>query len=90
MIKYQRRWPTNSAYSPAAILHYIIKYKTAHDGNSPTLREICRDCGVSSTSVADHILRNLESRGKIRLNSEGSRSRQIEVVGGRWTYEEPS
>jgi len=68
------------------IMRYIICYKAAHDGNSPTIREICDECGVSSTSVAAYNLEKLERAGKIVLAGGGARG--IQVVGGRWVAPE--
>lgn len=69
------------------ILRYIVRYKTGHDGNSPTLRQIMVGCGVSSTSSVVGILRRLRRDGYIRMPDTGD-ARAIEVVGGRWLYGE--
>lgn len=68
-----------------ALYDFIVAYKTAHDGNSPTLREIeaSEDAPYNSTSHASEALRKLEERGQIRLAGAG-RARSIEVVGARW------
>jgi SOS-response transcriptional repressor LexA len=71
-----------------AVLEFIIAHKRAHDGNSPTVREICDHCGISSTSVGNYALTALARRGFIRL-AEGGHSRSIEVIGGAWTYQAP-
>jgi len=65
------------------VYQYICRYKSEHDGNSPTVREIMRACGISSTSVALYILRALEDEGRITMRSGGT-PRGIQVVGGRW------
>ena len=68
---------------PVALYRYIVDYKRAHDGNSPTLREIV-DAGLaSSTSVADYRLAALEEAGLIRRPCSGART--IEVVGATWS-----
>lgn len=72
-----------------AILAFIIAYKQKHDGTSPSLREIGAGCGISSTSVVSYNLALLDERGDIVLKGKGAR-RQIEVVGGRWTYQVPA
>jgi SOS-response transcriptional repressor LexA len=66
------------------VLNYIIRYKSEHDGNSPSLRQIMAACKVSSTSVMVNILQRLERAGLIAL---GGRYRQIYVTGGKWTME---
>jgi hypothetical protein len=68
------------------VFEFIVNYKKKHDGNSPKLRLIQRECGISSTSVLDLYLDRLEKHGKIERTGEIG-SRQIEVVGGEWTYE---
>jgi SOS-response transcriptional repressor LexA len=70
-------------HSRQAVLDYIIAYKIAHDGNSPTLREIMIACRVTSTSNMSYILADLAKTGQIVINPG---SRGIEVIGGRWSY----
>lgn len=68
------------------IYQFIVHYKTQHDGNSPTIRQIQRACGVNSTSVVVSLLSNLELQGLIRRPRNGTdKSRNIEVVGGAWS-----
>ena len=70
-----------------SVYNSIIAYKRAHDGNSPTFREIMEDCGISSTSVVLYYLNKLEQRGLIRRPEPpiGNRNAtKIEVVGGKW------
>ena len=71
-------------YPREDVLAYITAYKTANDGNSPTIREIMSGCNVSSTSLVSYILRDLQDDGKIRV-MQGSRG--IMVVGGQWRME---
>lgn len=63
------------------ILQHIIDYKKAHDGNSPTFRNIMQACGISSSGHMQYILNAMEAQGTIRIAA-----RSIEVVGGRWEY----
>ena len=63
---------------------FIVKYKTEHDGNSPSNREIGAAVGISSTSVVRYKLDELVRRGKIRPRID-RQTRSIEVVGGSWT-----
>lgn len=69
-----------TSYNTATILRYIVRYKVEHDGNSPTIRQICTECDVVSTSVASYLLRGMQKAGFIRLSAGDSRG--IEVVGG--------
>lgn len=67
------------------VYEYIEKYKKAHDGNSPTIREIGAACGMHSTSHVKKMLEKLASLGYIRLPEEGKRAAaRIEVIGGYW------
>ena len=72
------------------VYKFIVAYKRDHDGNSPTIREIQDECGISSTSVVFYYLNQLEARGLIRRPEPkiGSRyASRIEVIGGRWKKE---
>ena len=69
------------------ILQFIIGFKRANDGNSPTLREICRACNVTSTSVARYHLAKLQRRGFIQM-PKGGQCRKILVVGGSWNLKQ--
>ena len=73
----------NMKMKQSEIFAFIKRHKQAHDGNAPTLREIRDVCGLSSTSVVNYCLDNLEDAGLIRRPEKGA-SRGIEVVGGRW------
>lgn len=68
------------------VFDFIVKHKRAHDGNSPSSREIMDAAHVSSTSMVHFYLDALERDGKIRL--EYGRSRRIEIVGGEWQWHE--
>ncbi len=66
-----------------AIYRFIEKYKAAHDGNGPTIRQIGAvigdDTGPVSTSVVNFHMKKLIAEGKIKRGEGG-----IEIVGGRW------
>lgn len=66
------------------LFNYIVAYKRAHDGNSPTLRQMMQGIGVNSTSVVHSHLRGLERAGLIRRVKDCPRS--IQVIGGRWEW----
>lgn len=68
------------------IFKFIIAYKRNHDGNSPTIREIGRACGVSSTSMVRFYLDALTLAGKIEMAGGPGSSRSILVKGGKWVY----
>lgn len=66
----------------AAIYAYILTYKAAHDGNSPSIRDMMDGLGISSTSVVAHHLRYLSDAGRIHMPY--GTTRNIQVPGGRW------
>ena len=66
------------------VYSYIVRYKIDHDGNSPTIREICAACGITSTSAVNYTLEKMERAKLIRLPKAFKRARSIEVVGGKW------
>ncbi|MBU0778412.1 hypothetical protein KKF82_09160 [Patescibacteria group bacterium] len=69
------------------IFRYVVDYKAEHGGCSPSFEEIMDGVeGVSSTSAVSYNLDKLEGAGRIRM-AEGQ-NRSIQVVGGRWIYEE--
>lgn len=69
------------------VFDYIVAFKTANDGVSPSIRDIVVNVGISSTSMATYYLRKLEQRGKIKRHAgDKSLSRAIIVPGGRWAF----
>lgn len=66
------------------ILDFIVSYKRAHDGNSPTVDEIGQGVGLTSKNTVWVHLRNLELANKIE---RGHGSRMISVIGGAWTLQ---
>lgn len=72
----------HSRHSDQSILDYIIAYKQANDGNSPTVREIAM-AFAASTSVIGYHLRRMRLSGEIYTTSYGM-SRNLCVTGGRW------
>ncbi len=64
------------------IYYCIVQHKVAHDGNSPTIREIAAACDIASTSHVYYWLARLAGAGWIVVRD--GRRRAIEVVGGRW------
>lgn len=69
-------------YDRYSVYDWLVAYKTDHDGNSPSLREIMQGCKLQSTSVASRILRDLASDGCILIDEK--RSRCIHIVGAKW------
>lgn len=67
------------------LLNFIIKYKTAHDGNSPSVREMAKAMDYNTTSAVGYHLDKLEAEGKIRRRFR-MQTRSIEVAGGVWTH----
>lgn len=64
-----------------AVMDFIIAYKKAHDGNSPSIREIMVGCDISSTSTVSYHLNKLAKKGRI---TRSRANRSIEVKGGAW------
>jgi SOS-response transcriptional repressor LexA len=65
------------------ILDYLIRFKTNHDGNSPTFRQIMKACGITSTSVVHYYLQRMRVNRLIKIEAG---HKGIEVIGGKWTY----
>lgn len=63
------------------IYDFIVVHKSAHNGNSPSIREICAIFNTS-TSVARYSLQRLEAHGLIHVDPTSARS--IEVIGSHW------
>lgn len=59
---------------------FIITYKAKHDGNSPSMREICAGIDIASTNTVSGYLDKLVSGGLITR-----RGGHICIVGGKWT-----
>jgi hypothetical protein len=68
------------------VFRYVVEFKRAHDGISPTVREIAVGVGIGSTTVAHH-LRVLQRARRIRAMGFGF-SRGMIVPGGRWVITE--
>lgn len=68
------------AYSLLDAYEYIVAYKAAQDGLSPTLREIARDLDLGSKNTAYHCIHELQRRGLVELYGR----RGLKVIGGRW------
>jgi repressor LexA len=60
------------------ILSFLRKFRDERD-YPPTVRDILKGCGISSTSVVDYNLKILEREGHIRRDREVSRG--IEMMG---------
>lgn len=65
-----------------AIYDFIVQFKAAHDGISPTIREIMAACDITSTSVTSHHLMMLERAGRIvRYKGDRGATRNIMLAG---------
>ena len=66
-----------------AIYRYIVAYKAANDGLSPSVREMMRALGIVSTSIVNYHINRLESAG--RITRHGSRGKWgIKIPNGEW------
>lgn len=66
------------------VLKFIVDFKEAHDGCSPSVRDIVAACDYSTESVASYHLKRLESAGLIKRFGNRDTARNIMVVGGCW------
>jgi SOS-response transcriptional repressor LexA len=64
------------------IFNFLVRYKSKHNGNTPTTREIATACCLSVSTVKYH-LAQLQIQDRIRVLAE--RPRQIEIVGSSWS-----
>lgn len=69
----------------------IVTYKQANDGNTPKVEHLVKLAYTNDWTI-DMALRRLEQVGRIRIvqSRAGYRQDGIIVVGGKWTYEEPT
>ena len=56
--------------------------KRVSEGLSPTVREICTDMGIKSTSSAHKLLKQLVEKGYINMGAGANRSIQVVGTGG--------
>ena len=75
-------------YSLDHVFNWLVEYKSAHDGNSPAMREMMRAFDISNTSVANNLLNRLVRAGRIRRAGKIGAARSIEVIGGQWTMKQ--
>lgn len=64
------------------VFDFIIAYKVEHQGNTPTICEIQKGCGLSSTSLVHYHLEHLVDAG--RITRTGASGRNIEIPGAGW------
>ena len=67
------------------LMEFIVAYKQANDGLSPTVRDMMDGCNLSSSSLVNHHIEVLVKQGKLRRVGY---HRNLAVVGGRWTLGE--
>lgn len=66
------------------IYNFIVEFKSANDGNTPTYRQIADACGVSSTSMVSSYLFEMEKVGMIERKRQGNGMAKIVIPGARW------
>ena len=69
------------------IYNFIVRFKIAHNGNSPTIRQIGDEIGVVSTSQVSHYLNQMVRLGKIERDGK---FRMISIPGGQWFAPTPA
>jgi len=67
-----------------SMLAYIVAYKAATQGHSPTIREMMAPLGITSTSALRYSLNKLAERGCIELASGHGEALDIRIPGARW------
>jgi SOS-response transcriptional repressor LexA len=53
------------------LYNFLVKFKSTHDGNSPTIREIMEENSLKSTSHTSKLLRRLQAQNLINLDDRG-------------------
>ncbi|RME12766.1 MAG: repressor LexA [Ardenticatenia bacterium] len=66
-----------------AILRFVYDFQQAN-GFAPSIREIGKQCDISSTSVVDYNLRRLEELGYIERSQEKSRAIRLTEKALEW------
>ena len=79
------------------IAYHAIEQFVKENGYPPSVRDLCRITGKSSTATIQYRLKSLEQKGYIKTTSKGKRTIRItkriedtntvdavEVVHGRW------
>lgn len=82
----KRRLTPHTIYIREKVYNFIIEFKTENDGCSPSIREICEHCEISSTSVTNYYLVQMVKEGRLAFIQKG-KSRNIMVIGGKWGME---
>ena len=77
IVGFSRRYPKTLSRRQQQIIDFIYHFGK-EGGYPPTIRDIARGCGISSTSVVDYNLNILEKKGYIRRHREVARG--IELV----------
>lgn len=67
----------------AAVFYFIIAYKRAHQGNTPSLETISAGCGLSGRSHTKHHVDALVDEGRMTRQD-----RNIEIPRARWEWSE--
>ena len=69
------------------LYEFIIAHKSANDGNSPSIREMCIHLDIDSTSQVRDLIKDLQIDGKI-TRPKGNKARMIGVPGYSWGKDE--
>ncbi len=73
-----------SSLAEEEIFAFICRYAKANCGVTPTMREICDEFQMSSTSIASFRVKQLVKHGAIVLSGEPSSPRRIRIPGARF------
>lgn len=69
----------DSSVNRERVFKFIVRYKRAHDGLAPSVKQIAAECNLAVSTV-QYYLFQLEKMNRIRLIGR----RGIEVIGGVW------
>lgn len=74
-------------YRVDRVYNFIVAYKMANDGATPTLQEIADGVGLSSKSNVLLHMQTLHEQGRIAISKNGDGRRIVRVAGGAWSID---
>lgn len=78
------RYQKTSPATYQRIYDFLVEFKSANDGNTPTYRQIADKCDVSSTSMVSSYLFEMEKVGMIERKRAAGGLAKIIIPGARW------
>jgi hypothetical protein len=68
---------TNLHPRSTMVYRAIVDYKAAHDGNSPSYRQLMKLTGITTTSLVNHHICRLIAAGYIAMDKGAQRSLRV-------------